>query len=161
MYVTWLTSTGSSIPDSKKPTEHEKEDQVAKISGAVRTILESVGEDPNREGLQDTPSRYAKALLFFTKGYQEDPHDILNGAIFRENHNELVMVTDMELSSLCEHHLLPFTGRVRQPPSLHPSDSHPSHRYTSATSLTTMSSGSPSSLGSLRFTPADSRCKSA
>jgi GTP cyclohydrolase I len=138
MDVTWLTSIGSSILDSKKSVEHGKDDKVNKIAGAVRTILESVGEDPNREGLQDTPSRYANALLFFTKGYQEDPHDILNGAIFGEGHNELVMVTDMEVFSLCEHHLVPFTGRVRQNVPSSAYVSYPSNRCISDTSLITM-----------------------
>jgi hypothetical protein len=64
-----VKSIGRSIPECKQSITHEKDDQVARISRAVRTILESVGEDPNREGLQDTPSRYARALLFFTKSY--------------------------------------------------------------------------------------------
>jgi GTP cyclohydrolase I len=104
----------------------------------MKTILESVGEDPTREGLEDTPSRYARALLFFTKGYQEDPHEICNGAIFGEGHNELVMVTDIDLFSLCEHHIVPFTGRVRQRPPLYSYASEPSNRCTLATCLTTM-----------------------
>ncbi|KAH7385151.1 hypothetical protein DE146DRAFT_768854 [Phaeosphaeria sp. MPI-PUGE-AT-0046c] len=107
-----LSWPGIYTPDSKNSVKPEKEDQVASISRAVRTILESVGEDPNREGLQDTPSRCAKALQFFTTGYHEDPQDICNSAIFHEGHNELVVVTDIELFSLCEHHLVPFTGRV-------------------------------------------------
>jgi GTP cyclohydrolase I len=126
MDVTWLTSIGSSIPDSKKPSKHKTEDQVAKIFGAVKTILEAVGEDPSREGLEDTLSRYARAPLFFTKGYHEDPHEICNNALFREGHNELVMVTNIDLFSFCEHHIMPFTSRVRQPPPLYPYASEPS-----------------------------------
>lgn len=84
----------------------------AKISGAVRTILECLGEDPDREGLLGTPDRYAKAMLFFTKGYQENVKDIVNDAIFHEGHNELVIVKDIEVFSLCEHHMVPFTGKV-------------------------------------------------
>jgi GTP cyclohydrolase I len=78
----------------------------------VRTILECLGEDPEREGLLGTPERYAKAMLFFTKGYQENVRDIVNGAIFHEGHNELVIVKDIEVFSLCEHHMVPFTGKV-------------------------------------------------
>lgn len=86
-----------------------------KLAGAVRTILECVGEDTNRQGLLGTPERYAKALLFFTKGYQENMRDIVNGAIFHENHNELVIIKDIEVFSLCEHHMVPFTGKVGCP----------------------------------------------
>ncbi|KAI0834672.1 GTP cyclohydrolase I [Hypoxylon sp. FL0890] len=86
--------------------------RLEKLQGAVRTILECVGEDPDREGVLDTPSRYAKAMLFFTKGYQQNVRDIVNNAIFQENHNEMVIVKDIEIFSLCEHHLVPFFGKM-------------------------------------------------
>lgn len=96
----------------KDATEEEKAERLKKLSGAVRTMLECLGEDPDREGLLDTPDRYAKALLFFTKGYEENLRDIVNGAVFHEDHDELVIVKDIEIFSLCEHHLVPFTGKV-------------------------------------------------
>lgn len=90
----------------------QKDTRLDRMKGAVRTLLECVGEDPDREGLLATPERYAKAMLFFTKGYQENVRDIVNGAIFQENHNEMVIVKDIEVFSMCEHHLVPFTGKM-------------------------------------------------
>ncbi|KAK0668081.1 putative GTP cyclohydrolase I [Cercophora samala] len=90
----------------------QKELRMEKMKGAVRTLLECIGEDPDREGLLATPERYAKAMLFFTKGYQQNVRDIVNGAIFQEGHNEMVIVKDIEVFSMCEHHLVPFNGKM-------------------------------------------------
>ncbi|KAH8702129.1 putative GTP cyclohydrolase I [Talaromyces proteolyticus] len=94
----------------ESPEQHEE--RVKKLSGAVRTILECVGEDPDREGLLETPERYARAMLWFTKGYMENVRDLVNNATFMEDHDELVIVKDIEVFSLCEHHMVPFTGKI-------------------------------------------------
>ncbi|KAG8860113.1 hypothetical protein FRB96_004136 [Tulasnella sp. 330] len=86
--------------------------RLAKLTGAVRTLLEGIGEDPDREGLLRTPERYAQALLWMTKGYEERLTDVINDAIFAEDHDEMVIVRDIDVFSLCEHHLVPFTGKI-------------------------------------------------
>ena len=86
--------------------------QNASLAELTREMLLRLGEDPEREGLLRTPERMAKALEFLTKGYQEDPQEILRGALFTEEYDEMVIVKDVEMFSLCEHHLLPFFGKV-------------------------------------------------
>ena len=96
--------------DETFETEEEKLEVMTK---ACRTILKCIGEDPDREGLIKTPERWAKALLFLTKGYKETVAEVTNNAVFTEDsHKEMVIVRDIDIHSMCEHHILPFTGRV-------------------------------------------------
>ncbi|KAG0069144.1 GTP cyclohydrolase 1 [Linnemannia elongata] len=88
--------------ERREDTEESRAARIQKISGAVRTILECIGEDPNREGLLKTPERYAKALMFFSKGYEESV----------THHDEMVIVKNIDVFSLCEHHMVPFTGKI-------------------------------------------------
>jgi len=84
----------------------------ASFEELAREMLVRLGEDPDREGLLDTPRRYAKALRDLTKGYREDPEQVLQGALFSVDYDEMVIVKDIEMFSLCEHHVLPFFGKV-------------------------------------------------
>jgi GTP cyclohydrolase I len=87
-------------------------DRHAELSRIVRELLIQLGEDPERDGLVRTPQRTARALAELTSGYQKDPNEILNGALFDVTYDEMVIVKDIEMFSLCEHHLLPFFGKV-------------------------------------------------
>ena len=78
----------------------------------VESLLKELGEDPGRDGLMRTPHRVAKSLRFLTQGYQQDPQEILNNALFDVTYDEMVIVKDVEFYSLCEHHMLPFFGRA-------------------------------------------------
>ena len=96
---------------------YEREDiydvrTVEELAGHYKRILELLGEDTSREGLLKTPERVAKAMAFLTKGYGEDPKEILLSAKFREDYRHMVVVKDIELYSMCEHHMLPFYGKA-------------------------------------------------
>ena len=86
--------------------------KTAHIAEHVEALLREIGEDPAREGLQKTPHRVGKAMQFLTKGYHEDPEAILRSALFEEDYRQMVVVKDIDFYSLCEHHMLPFFGKV-------------------------------------------------
>ena len=86
--------------------------KIAALAERYHDILKQLGEDPDREGLNKTPERVAKAMQFFTHGYDLDPAKILNSARFREDYQQMVIVKDIEIYSLCEHHMLPFFGKA-------------------------------------------------
>ena len=77
----------------------------------IRDMLKEIGEDPSREGLEKTPERVAKAYRYLTSGYRQDPSEVLNGALFTEEYDEMVVVKDIDFYSVCEHHVLPFFGK--------------------------------------------------
>ncbi len=85
----------------------------SEVEAAVRTLLRYIGEDPDREGLERTPHRVASALQFLTRGYNQDPKDAINGALFSEaEYQEMILCKDLDFYSLCEHHMLPFFGKA-------------------------------------------------
>jgi len=82
------------------------------LHGHVRAILEAIDPEPDREGLLRTPERVVRALEFLTRGYDQDPQDVINGALFAEDYSEMIVVRDIDFFSLCEHHILPFFGKA-------------------------------------------------
>ena len=85
---------------------------MSKVEEIIKELLIQIGEDPEREGLKQTPARVAKAWDVFTKGYTQDLDEIINNAVFTENYDEMVTIKDIDYFSLCEHHLLPFFGKA-------------------------------------------------
>jgi GTP cyclohydrolase I len=96
------------IPRARRGARHDQDD----LAQLVRRQLELLGEDPDREGLQRTPERVAKSLAWLTRGTEIDAADVIGDAVFEEAHDNMVMVRDIELYSLCEHHMLPFFGKA-------------------------------------------------
>ncbi|MBP0020312.1 MAG: GTP cyclohydrolase I FolE [Cyanobacteria bacterium SBLK] len=110
--MTFLADKSKSrfLPSSEPKIRERVSEQ--EMQQAVRTLLLGLGEDPDREGLRDTPKRVVKALKFLTSGYHQSLDEILNGAVFHEDANEMVLVRDIDLFSSCEHHILPILGRA-------------------------------------------------
>jgi len=113
--------SSTSIGHEKCPFHHDMELEhrpppreafIPDLAKSYRDVLQNLGEDPTRQGLLKTPDRAAKAMLFFTKGYDQTIGDVLNDAVFDEDHDDMVIVKDIEMFSMCEHHLVPFWGKV-------------------------------------------------
>ena len=94
-----------------KKIEHYNEECTKSLSSLYKKVIEKLGENPNREGLLKTPERVAKAMQFLTQGYDQNPQEILKSAMFTEKYDEMVIVKNIEVYSLCEHHMLPFFGK--------------------------------------------------
>src|SRR5271165_2872126 len=107
-----MSSPDQSRDRTMKPATEPTTLTSASYEDLVREMLVRLGEDPAREGLVNTPERVRKAMQFLTKGYNEDPEALLKGALFTVNYDEMVIVKDIEMFSLCEHHMLPFFGKV-------------------------------------------------
>jgi GTP cyclohydrolase IA len=89
----------------------ESEERNPELERLIREVLKEIGENPDREGLERTPERVAKAYRYLTSGYRQDAGDVLNGALFTEEYDEMVVVKDIDFYSVCEHHVLPFFGK--------------------------------------------------
>lgn len=98
--------------DGYQKIDRYNQQKIDKLSGHYSTILKEIGENPNRDGLKRTPERVAKALQYLTHGYDLDPAELLRSAMFKEDYSQMVIVKDIEIYSLCEHHLLPFFGKA-------------------------------------------------
>ncbi|WP_434501736.1 GTP cyclohydrolase I FolE [Prevotella sp.] len=92
--------------------ENEFRDGLDDLALHYKEVLKILGENPEREGLEKTPMRVAKAMQILTRGYTQDPHKVLTDAIFKEDYNQMVIVKDIDVFSLCEHHMLPFYGKA-------------------------------------------------
>ncbi len=107
-----LYETLNGMEELYRREDRFSEDAIEKLAAHYKAIMELLGEDTEREGLLKTPERVAKAMAFLTKGYAEDPVEVLLSARFREEYRQMVIVKDIELYSMCEHHMLPFYGKA-------------------------------------------------
>ncbi len=107
-----LNDGSGRLSDGYNKIELWNPEAIEEVAGYYYKILKILGEDPEREGLVKTPERVAKALSFLTRGYQADPDEILNSAIFNEEYRQMVIVKDIDIYSMCEHHMLPFIGKA-------------------------------------------------
>jgi len=98
--------------DGYQKIERYSQETVTKMAEHYRQIIELIGEDPSRDGLVQSPLRIAKAMQFMTQGYSMDPEEMLRSAMFREDYRQMVIVKDIEIYALCEHHMLPFFGKA-------------------------------------------------
>jgi len=98
--------------DGYQRLDHYNKETIHKLMPLYKEIIRLIGEDPEREGVLDTPKRAAKAMQFFTHGYDLNPEEILRSAMFKEDYRQMVVVKDIELYSLCEHHMVPFFGKA-------------------------------------------------
>lgn len=111
--ISWNTPINNKQKEmAYKKIEHYDSETTVSLSEAYKSIIAQIGEDVNREGLQKTPERIAKAMQYLTQGYEMDAKAILESAKFHENVSEMVIVKDIELYSMCEHHMLPFYGKA-------------------------------------------------
>lgn len=107
-----LNDGSGKLSDSYNKIERWNPEVIKEISEYYYKILKLLGEDPGREGLLKTPERVAKALSFLTRGYEQDPEELLRSAIFKEEYRQMVIVKDIDIYSMCEHHMLPFFGKA-------------------------------------------------
>jgi len=103
---------GTNSDDGYSRIDQYNDEATEKLAKYYHGVLGAIGEDPDREGLQQTPIRVAKAMQFLTQGYHQSPEDILNSAKFKEDYKHMVLVKNIELYSMCEHHMLPFFGKA-------------------------------------------------
>lgn len=100
------------LMDGYEKIDSYNDEAVEQLSNHYRSIIKLIGEDPDRDGLKDTPERVGKAMQFLTHGYFLNPEEILKSALFKEDHKQMVIVKDIEIYSLCEHHMIPFFGKA-------------------------------------------------